>query len=623
MHICCQTIHKMEDRKDVIVMCGISGMIGLETEADGIQKILSTMGRRGPDDKGIYRSADVVLLHSRLAIIDPSGGRQPMALSFGGETYVIVYNGEIYNTEELRRTLLRAGHSFLGHSDTEVVLHAYAEFGGDCVEYLNGIFAFAVWEEKGKRLFLARDRIGVKPLFYSQQPDGLLFGSEIKNILAHPSMKARLDETGARQLILLGPGRLPGSGVLKDIQELEPGCYGYYENKKLLVTRYWKLKDREHTQSFADTSDYVRYLVTDAICRQMVSDVPIGTFLSGGLDSSIITAVCAQELSARGETLQTFSVDYLNNDQYFQPNPFQPNTDSDYISLMQRKFQSRHHWSVLTSDDLINALEEATIARDLPGMADVDFSLLVFAEDIRKNVKVALSGECADEIFGGYPWYRDPKIRSRTGFPWAQNTSLRTAFLHPSLQKGAESFVLDAYQDTCQQSDILPGTDQQERRMKEMVNLNIRWFMQTLLDRKDRMSMYHGLEVRVPFCDFRIAEYLYGVPWAMKDYQGREKGLLRHAMKGLLPEEVLYRKKSPYPKTFDPAYEQMVSNRLRELLTEPSPLWYLIRQEEAENLLKLESPWPWYGQLMRRPQTIAYLLQLEFWLRHYQVEFCF
>ena len=623
MHIRCHPIHKMGDRKDVIVMCGISGMLGLETGEAVIEKLLSTMRRRGPDSSGVYQALDVVLLHSRLSIIDPQGGAQPMKLTFGGETYVIVYNGEVYNTEELRGMLLGYGHSFLGHSDTEVVLHAYAQFGADCVHHINGIFAFGVWEEKRRRLFLARDRIGVKPLFYKEHGSGLLFASELKTLLAHPVVKARLDENGARQLILLGPGRLPGSGVLQEIRELEPGWYGCYENGRLSLTQYWKLTDREHTDSFEETSAHVKYLVTDAIRRQMVADVPIGTFLSGGLDSSIITAVCAQELQKRGAILNTFSVDYLNNDLYFQANAFQPSSDNDYISLMQRQFQTRHHWTVLTPEDLLQELEAATLARDLPGMADVDFSLLAFSGNIRRDVKVALSGECADEIFGGYPWYRDPKIRSRAGFPWAQNTGLRTAFLNPHLQTGAEDFVLDAYHQTCREADILPETDPQERRIKEMVNLNFRWFMQTLLDRKDRMSMYQGLEVRVPFCDYRIAEYLYGVPWEMKEYRGQEKGLLRHAMEGLLPEKVLYRKKSPYPKTFDPAYERLVSARLRQLLERDSPLWYLIRREAAEDLMHFDSLWPWYGQLMRRPQIMAYLLQLDFWLRHYSVEFCF
>lgn len=605
-------------------MCAISGMIGLAAEDDVIEKMLATMHRRGPDDRGVFQEEDITLLHARLAIIDPANGRQPMPLHWAGEDYILVYNGELYNTEELRHDLTAAGHSFTGHSDTEVVLHAYAEYGADCVERFNGIFAFAVWEKKRKRLFLARDRIGVKPLFYKLHQGGVLFASEMKTILTYPTVQARLDETGAAQLILLGPGRLPGSGVFKDIYELEPGCCGYYERGRLTLCRYWKLKDREHRDSFEETAECVRYLVQDAIRRQMVSDVPIGTFLSGGLDSSIITAVCAREMQSRGERLKTFSVDYKDNDRYFQANKFQPNSDNAYIKIMVDALDTDHCRTVLCSEELVDALEDATIARDLPGMADVDFSLLAFCKEIRRHVKVALSGECADEIFGGYPWYRDPEVRAKEGFPWAQNTQDRASILSPSIAVNASEFVMEAYSRTCRESDILPGTSDEERRMKEMVNLNFRWFMSTLLDRKDRMSMYHSLEVRVPFCDYRIAEYLYGVPWEYKDYQGKEKGLLRHAVEGLLPEQVLYRKKSPYPKTFDPRYEQLVSDRLRTLMADASaPLWQLVRKEEVQKLLARETQWPWYGQLMRRPQTMAYLCQLDFWLRRNRVEFCY
>ena len=605
-------------------MCAISGMIGLQASADTIQTMLATMHRRGPDDRGVFQEEDVTLLHARLAIIDPVNGRQPMVLQQSGETYLLVYNGELYNTEELRRELVAAGHVFTGHSDTEVVLHAYAEYGEGCVDRFNGIFAFAVWECERKRLFLARDRIGVKPLFYKRHNGGLLFASEIKTILAYPSARARLDETGAAQLILLGPGRLPGSGVFQGIQEVEPGCCGYYENGQLTLRRYWKLRDREHRESFEETAECVRYLVKDAIQRQMVSDVPIGTFLSGGLDSSIITAICANEMQERGEKLKTFSVDYENNDKYFRADKFQPNSDSAYIRIMMEALDTDHHWTVLKAEDLVDDLEEATIARDLPGMADVDFSLLAFCKEIRQEVKVALSGECADEIFGGYPWYRDPAVRAREGFPWAQNTLDRASILTPSVQINASEFVMDAYRKTCRESDILPGTPDQEKRMKEMVNLNFRWFMQTLLDRKDRMSMYHSLEVRVPFCDYRIAEYLYGVPWEYKDYQGMEKGLLRRAMAGLLPEEVLYRKKSPYPKTFDPRYAQLIAARLEQIMADKNAaLWQLVNLEAVRELLSADSQWPWYGQLMRRPQTMAYLCQLDFWLRNYRVDFCF
>lgn len=604
-------------------MCAIAGLIGLDVPEEVRAAMLETMTRRGPDGQGVFSTPQCTLLHTRLAIIDPAGGAQPMTLSWDGETYTLVYNGELYNTLELRRELERLGHSFLGHSDTEVVLHSYVQWGEDCLERFNGIFAFGVWEKGNGRLFLARDRIGVKPLFYAQKDGGLLFASEMKTILTYPGFRARLDREGAAQLLLLGPGRLPGSGVLKDVWELEPGCCGVFQNGAWHSRRYWKLKDREHRESFPETVEHVRYLVTDAIRRQMVSDVPIGTFLSGGLDSSIITAICAGVLGSQGERLKTFSVDYPENDRFFQPGKFQPDADGAYIRMMEKALSTDHTLTLLSPETLAGCLENATVARDLPGMADVDFSLLAFCRRIRKDVKVALSGECADEIFGGYPWYRDPEVREKAGFPWAQNTEIRKSMLSPELasQVTPEEFVMDAYRQTLRESDILPGVSPLEKRMKEMVNLNFRWFMQTLLDRKDRCSMYSGLEVRVPFCDYRIAEYLYGVPWEWKDYQGREKGLLREAVRGLLPEPVRVRKKSPYPKTFDPKYEEIMQSRLEALLEDrDAPIYRLVCREKLTELAHLDAPWPWYGQLMRRPQTIAYFLQLDFWLRHYQVE---
>ena len=602
-------------------MCAISGLIRLEYNRQIQRRFLETMRHRGPDGQGIYESEECCLLHTRLAIVDPAGGKQPMSLSWQGEEISIVYNGELYNTDEIRHQLIRLGHMFHTHSDTEVLLHAYAQWGENCVDKLNGIFAFAVWEENKKRLFLVRDRIGVKPLFYKLHDDGLLFASEIKTILAYPTVIAELDEQGAAEIMLLGPGRTPGCGVFRGIMELEPGCCGYYENGKLHIKRYWKLLDREHRENFEETAECVRYLVRDAILRQMVSDVPLGTFLSGGLDSSLITAICAEEMADRGEQLQTFSVDYENNSVYFQSGKFQPTSDTEYIKLMQKTLDTHHRWTVLTPDDLISCLEDATIARDLPGMADVDFSLLAFCRQIRPHVKVALSGECADEIFGGYPWFRDPEVRNINGFPWAQNSDHRFSLLHQNMRESCRSYICDRYEATCRESDILPDTSNQERRIKEMVNLNFRWFMQTLLDRKDRMSMYSGLEVRGPFCDYRIAEYLYGVPWEFKDHKGREKGLLRTAMEGVLPDEILWRKKSPYPKTFDPRYTKLVSDRYQAMLqNKNAPIWQLVDRMEAVKLLEQDFPWPWYGQLMKGPQTLAYMLQVNFWLEHYGID---
>ena len=602
-------------------MCAIAGILDLTASPETVQAMHDTMCRRGPDDFRMFQRGDVALLHARLTVIDPEGGRQPMTLRFQGREYTIVYNGELYNTEELRRELLKLGHTFQGHSDTEVLLHGYAQWGDGVLDKVNGIYAFAVFD--GERVFLARDRIGVKPLFYAEYGGGLLFASEIKTILRYPGFRAAIDVTGAAELLLLGPGRTPGCGVFRGVREIEPGCFGFWEGGRLTVRRYWRLTDGEHREDFQETCAHVRWLVEDAIRRQLVSDVPIGCFLSGGLDSSLICSIAAEYLAGQGRSLDTFSVDYDRNREFFVPGKFQPNTDSDFLGTMEAFLGANGHHVILTAEELDGALEESTYARDLPGMADVDFSLLLFCKRIREHVTVALSGECADEIFGGYPWYRDPAIRARAGFPWAQNLDIRKGLLTGRLAcvMDAGEYVRSRYAQTIRESDIDPDADPGERRMKEMVNLNFRWFMQTLLDRKDRMSMYSGLEVRVPFCDHRIAEYLYRIPWEMKDHGGYEKGLLRHAMAGRLPEEILWRKKSPYPKTHDPAYLALMRRRLDALLADKNaPIWLLIQPGAAKGLASTEMDWPWYGQLMKTPQTIAYLCQIDHWLRRYNVD---
>ncbi len=601
-------------------MCAIAGILDLEARPQTLEAMARTMRRRGPDAFGSFVREGITLLHARLAVVDPEGGRQPMELNWAGERYTLVYNGELYNTQELRRELQKLGHEFTGHSDTEVVLHAWAQWGREALDRFNGIFAFAVWEQGARRLTLARDRIGVKPLFYAEHEGGLLFASEIKTILQYPGFRAAIDVTGAAELLLLGPGRTPGCGVFRRVRELEPGCYGVYEGGRFTLNRYWKLTDGPHTDSFEDTCAHVRYLLTDAIRRQMVSDVPIGCFLSGGLDSSLICSVCSDFTEG---PLKTFSVDYEGNHKYFVPGKFQPNSDADFLGPMEAYLGADAHRVMLSADELNEALEEATEARDLPGMADVDFSLLLLCRQIRKSVTVALSGECADEIFGGYPWYRDPAVRARAGFPWAQSTDARRELLSGKLacMVDAREYVMSRYAQTLLESDIDPDCSPLEKRTKQMVNLNFRWFMQTLLDRKDRMSMHSSLEVRVPFCDYRIAEYLYRVPWEMKDHGGYEKGLLRQAMEGFLPQEILWRKKSPYPKTHDPRYLTLMRRRLDELLEDcAAPVWTLLRADRVFRLPGEEMDWPWYGQLMKTPQTIAYICQIDHWLRHYNVD---
>lgn len=608
-------------------MCSIAGVIdfknGLREQEAALAQMQAALARRGPDQSGVYRAPCAALLHNRLCVIDAAHGRQPMTAQYGARRCTLVYNGELYNTAELRAALEQKGHGFRGHSDTEVVLKAYIEWGAACVEQMNGIFAFAVYDEARQQVFLARDRMGVKPLFYALRGDTLYFASELKGLLAHPAIPAQADRHAVWELVLTGPGRTPGDGVFKGIRELPAACRGWFGADGLRTERYWKLTAHPHTDTPEQTVETVRELVTDAIRRQLVSDVPVGTFLSGGLDSGIISAIASQAMQEQGQTLHTFSVDYRNNAKYFHKSKFQPSSDTEYIYKLRDALHCTHHMVTLDVEELADALYEAVDARDLPGMADVDSSLLLFCKKVREEVTVALSGECADEIFGGYPWYRDPAIRAQEGFPWAQSVGYRAGFLRPEYAEGldARRYVLEKYEQTVRDASALPSDSPTDRRMREMMRLNTDWFMQTLLDRKDRMSMYSALEVRVPFCDHRIAEYLYSVPWAYKELRGYEKGLLREAMQGWLPEGILWRKKSPYPKTHDPAYLRLVSARLRDVLAQPgAPLLDIVRRDALEALLADDKAQPWYGQLMTTPQTIAYMLQLNYWLEKYRVE---
>ena len=607
-------------------MCGIAGEINFK---DGVKfkdyhgQMLNVLNNRGPDDQNIKKDDFAVLLHTRLAVIDPENGRQPMSARKDGMDYTICYNGELYGADEIRNALIKQGVTFETKTDTEVVLKSFITFGADCVKNFNGIYAFAIYCPQKRELFIARDKMGVKPFFYAQRGNSFIFASELKSLLCHPKIKPEIDETGISELLFIGPGRTPGCGVFKEVYELNPGHRGFFNVGGLSLEQYFSLIDKENTDSKEEIIKKVRFLVTDSIERQLVSDVPIGTFLSGGLDSSLISSVAARRFKKQGKKLKTFSITYKDNSKYFKSSKFQPNSDDDFIKIMVDYLDSDHLTVTVDTDEVVKALYSAVDARDLPGMADVDASLLLFCKEIKREVTVALSGECADEIFGGYPWYRDEKIRSRYGFPWAQSTEYREGFLHPDLReniKGAD-YVNKRYEDTVKATSKLSGISSTESRMKEMVNLNATWFMQTLLDRKDRMSMFNGLEVRVPFCDYRIAEYLYTVPFEVKDLKGREKGLLRTAMEGYLPESILWRKKSPYPKTHNPAYFEAVKNILKDILNNKNaPLFSLCDYKAVEKLLITERSEPWYGQLMTTPQTVAYMIMLNYWMEKFKVK---
>lgn len=607
-------------------MCGIGGFVDYERDARRGGPILHGMKRtltpRGPDAEGTYFDEDAALVHRRLIVIDPEGGKQPMHSP--DRNTIIIYNGELYNTPELRTELMSRGHEFVGHSDTEVLLHAYLEWKTDAFARLNGIFAFAIWEKRERRLTLCRDRLGVKPLFFAPIRNGLTFGSTIDTVLCHPEIEPALDEDGLRTLLLLGPARPPESGVFRQIKSLLPGHFAVLTPENFTDHTYWQLEAHEHEDDLPTTIERTHELICDAARRQLVSDVPLACFLSGGLDSSILSMLAAKDYAARSETLHTWSVDYRDNDKYFTKSIFQPNSDNSYIDQMVDFLGTHHHRVVLEPEALCAALLPATDARALPGMADVDSSLLLFCAAVKRGgTTVCLSGECADELFGGYPWYHREEILFEDTFPWSRSVGLRLGLLTPDAVRNGEEFVRQHYRDTCDRAPKLSSDDKKAARMREMFVLNLDWFMATLLDRKDRMSMYSGLEVRVPFCDYRIAEYLYSVPWEFKDWGGQEKGLLREAMRGVLPDEVLWRRKSPYPKTWNPSYLAAVTAELRGILVDPAaPILRIIKADALETLLAsgADNPIPWYGQLMTTPQTIAWFVQLNYWLEKYKVE---
>ena len=605
-------------------MCGIAGIlsdsIDLREERESIFKISRSLRMRGPDAKGEYILPDAALIHRRLAVIDVENGAQPMR--FG--KYTIVYNGELYNTAEVRSELEQLGYVFETDCDTEVVLKAFHMWRERSAEKFNGIFAYGIYNEESKELFLCRDRIGVKPLYYALCGDTFAFASRIESLLYVKGVEPVCSREGLCEIFMLGPAKTIGKTVFKQIKELPPASYMYYKHGKMSVKKYWELAAAPFDESPSAAEEHTHYLVSDAIRRQLVSDVPLCTFLSGGLDSSIISKVASDYFKDNGGRLSTYSVDYVDNDKYFEVSKFQPNKDSDYINLISDYIDSEHHNVILNNSAVAEALIDAAIARNAPGFTDVDSSLLLFCKEVKKDYTVCLSGECADEIFGGYPWYHRSEILFEDTFPWSRSTAVRRSILRDGFLPEGEEYVKSAYRDTLKSVSKLDTDSALEKRMREMFVLNMDWFMQTLLVRKDVMSMESSLEVRVPFCDWRIVEYAYNMPWSIKAYDGREKGILRKAFENELPEVITWRKKSPYPKTFNPVYLNEVCKMLEGVLADTSsPIFEMINAEKIRSLMSEPESMtePWYGQLMRTPQVLAYVLQIYVWARKYNVEF--
>ncbi|MEL4859675.1 asparagine synthase (glutamine-hydrolyzing) [Pseudoflavonifractor phocaeensis] len=612
-------------------MCGIAGFCDFSRDnttpvwGEVGERMGEKLNHRGPDDKGQWQGEAGVLVHRRLAVIDPDNGRQPMERALGTARFVLTYNGELYNTPQLRRDLKAQGYQFTTRTDTEVLLYACMEYGEDVGRHLEGIYAFVLWDGLKRKFFACRDRFGVKPFFYVNRGTEFIFASELKALFQYPGLEPRADGDTWREVLGLGPARTPGSGVFAGVEALEPGCWLTFDANGLKKGRYWTLESRPHTDDYDTTVERVRELVTGAITRQLVSDVPLCTFLSGGLDSSVITAVAARDHARRGlPPLETYSFDYTDNDKYFTPSLFQPDNDSPWVKRMVEAFHTRHRVLTCPIPELAALLSEAARYKDLPGMADVDASLLYFCRQVKKTHTVALSGECADEVFGGYPWFEREDLLNAPTFPWCVDLSPRSEVFAPVWTGlNIEDYVNQTYADWTASTPRLAGETGEAARRREVGWLNLNWFMATLLDRKDRMSMASGLEVRVPFCDHHLVEYVWNIPWEMKAMGGRRKQVLRDAAEGLLPEDVRLRPKSPYPKTHNPLYEQLVRAGVLALLDDPNaPIQALVDAKALrEGLLRDAGDYgkPWFGQLMAGPQMLGYLIQVNAWMEEFGI----
>lgn len=555
-------------------MCGITGWVAfgrdLTTETRTVADMTTTMACRGPDDEGNWVAAHAALGHRRLAVIDLPGGAQPMRVDTADGPIVLVYSGETYNFTELRGELRRRGQVFTTESDTEVVLRGYLEWGEELPDKLNGMYAFAIWDARVDKLVMIRDRMGIKPFYYYETDDGVLFGSEPKAILANPLAERAVGEDGLRELFAFV--KTPGRAVWENMRELPPGHLAVVDRSGLRQRAYWKLDVWDHTDDQRTSVARVRELLDDIIARQLVADVPLCTLLSGGLDSSAMTALAARQLAERGERVRSFAVDFPDQEKNFRALEVSPTQDTPYVHAVAEHVRSDHSDIVLDGAALADpAVRRAAVgARDVPmGLGDRDNSLYLLFKAIREQSTVALSGESADEVFGGYPWFHNDHERYADTFPWMVNSPLDPGAL---LEQGVvrrlalADYIADNYQSALRAAPVKDGESGLERRMRQVCYLHLTRMVQSLLDRKDRMSMAVGLEVRVPFCDHRLVEYVFNAPWSLKNYDQREKSLLRGATRDLLPASVADRKKSGYPGSFDPSYLAAIQSQAADLL---------------------------------------------------------
>ena len=502
-----------------------------------------------------------------------------------------------------------------------IVLAAYARWGEDYIEHIEGPVLTAVLDRDADALILCRDRMGERRVFYTAQDGCVAFADHPDMLLEAGCLRPVVDIDGLRELFGLGPARTPGKTPWRGMYALEPGCALVARGESARVRRYFRLEAREHEDDAAATVETVRMMIERAV--DDIAPLRPAAMLSGGIDSTLLTALLRQRM----EPVRSFSVDYEGNDHHFRANAFQPARDAPYIALAVERIGCQHTAVELTQASLAQALEEAVDARGFPGMADVDSSLLLFARKIAPQARFALSGECGDEVFGGYPWFRDAHSISGESFPWSGSLELRAGILRRRVREKLDirEYVRGALSEAISRVEHLPHESAEGRCLRTMQHMCFAFFMANLQERALAMCEHSHLGVLTPFADERLVQYVYNVPWEMKFMGGREKGLLREAAGALLPESLRYRRKSPYPKTCDPAYARIVCGMVQGMLAEKkSPILQLVDARALEKLAASDlSPaqTPWFGQLMAGPQMLAYLWQVNAWLaaRHAEV----
>ncbi|WP_409272742.1 asparagine synthase (glutamine-hydrolyzing) [Pseudomonas sp. KCJK9111] len=609
-------------------MCGITGWVDftrdLRDQRPLVEKMTTSLTRRGPDAEGIWQGQHAVLGHRRLAIIDLSGGAQPMIFTtVGGATVAMVYTGEVYNYAPLRERLRKAGHHFTTRSDTEVVLHAYLEWGERCVDHLTGMFALAIFDERLGRFLLLRDRLGVKPLFYAALDAGLLFASEPKAILAHPQFHRALDVVGLVDALSLC--KATAQTAFKGIRELPPGhCLQLLAGRAPSLHRYWAVARYEHTDTEAQTVEKTRALLEQALSEQLYADVPVCSLLSGGLDSTILTAMAQKKLRAEhGSVVNSFSVDFVGQAEQFCADTFRPDRDQPFALAAAEAIGSHHQTILIDNQELVSETARQSVFRandSAQTFGDVDTSLHLLFKAISEHSTVAISGEAADEVFGGYAWFRDSQALEAQRFPWLSRMQLlQPEMINPDFNKLCDfaEYQRSSYGQAVDSVEHLQGDSAGERRMREVCHMHLHRWLPILLDRKDRLSMYASLEVRVPFTDHELVQYVYNVPWSIKGKDGVEKWLLKQACADLVPDAVLRRKKSPYPTSANMAYEHFLRAQTKALLRQASnPVFEIIDRTHLGR--ELEQPVGYFNSQLKR-NNLETALTLAAWLQDYQL----